>query len=89
MAHRAAHIGVASGQRELSAFIVVKRGRGPPLVHMAISALGDPVLGSKLASVRVRVAGFAILRRSFELNFVGAGECFVAFVAGDPAMGPD
>ena len=65
---------------------MVKRGWGPALVHMAIPAFCDSVLGRELAAVRIRVAGFAILRRSFELNFVGAGERLVAFVARDPAM---
>ncbi len=90
MALRAAHIFVPSGQRKLRAFIVVKRGRRPPLVHMAILALGDPsVLGRELRPVRIRVASFALLRRPFELNLVRAGQHLVAFVAGHRAMRPD
>ena len=86
VAHRAAHICVAACQRELRALIVVKRGRGPPLIDMAISTLCDSVLGHKLAAVRIRVAGFAILRRSFELNIVGAGKHLVAFVTRHTSM---
>jgi len=88
VAHRAAHIRVAPRQRELRAFIVVKRGRSPPLVHMAIPTLCDPVFGCELAAVRVRVAGLAFLRCSLELNFVGAGGHLVAFAARDRAMRP-
>jgi len=44
VAHRATNIRVRSSQRELSAFIVVKGGRRPALIHVAIPALGDPVL---------------------------------------------
>ena len=89
VAHRAAHIRVAARQGKLSALIVVKSRRGPPLIHMAIPALRDSVLGHKLAAVRIRMAGFAILRRSRKLNFVGAGERLVAFAARDAAMRPD
>ena len=89
MAHGAAHIFVGPGQGELSALIVVKIGRGPPLIHMAIPALCDSVLGHKLAAVRIRVAGFALLRCTLELNLVGAGEHLVAFAARDPAVGPN
>ena len=52
---------------------MVKRGRGPPLVHVAILAFGNSVLGRKLGAMGVGVAAFTILRRAFELNFVGAG----------------
>jgi len=89
VAHGATHVCVAARQRELCAFVVVERGRGPPLIHVAIPALGDSILGSELAAVRIRMAGFAILRRSLELNFVRAGERFVAFAAGHPAMSPN
>jgi len=86
VAHRATHIRVAARQWELSPLIMVKRGRGPSLVHVAIPAFGNSVLGHKLAAVRIRVAGFAILRRSRKLNLLGAGERLVAFAAGDSAM---
>lgn len=89
VAHWAAHICVRPGQRELSAFIVVKRGRSPPLIHVAIPALRDPVLGSELAAVRIVMASFAIRRRSFELNFVGTSEHLVTFVTRDRAMSSD
>ena len=89
VALRAAHIFVPSGQRELRALIVIKRGRRPPLVHMAILALGDPsFLGRELRPVRIRVAGFAFLRRPFELNLVGARKHLMAFVTGHRAMRP-
>ena len=87
--HRAAQICVAARQGELSAFVVIKRGGGPALVHVAIPALRNPILRRELAAVGVRVAAFAVLGCSLELNLVGAGERFVAFAAGDRAMGPD
>ena len=87
MAHRAAHICMPPCQRELSALIVVKcRGR-PALVHMAIPTFCDSVLGNKLAAVRIRMTGFAILRRSLELNLVGTGRHLVTFITCDRAMG--
>ena len=89
MALWAAHIFVRPRQWELSAFIVVKRGGCPPLVYMTIPAFCDPVLGHKLAAVRIRMAGFAIRGRSLELNFVGAGKRLVAIPACDRAMGPN
>src|SRR6266852_6233821 len=54
VAHRTTHIRVAARQRELSAFVVVKRGGHPTLVHMAIPALRDSVLRRELAAVRIR-----------------------------------
>ena len=86
MAHGAAHICVRPCQRELSAFIVVKRRGRPALVHMAIPTFCDSVLGRKLAAVRIRMAGFAILRRSLELNLVRTGGHLVAFVTCGRAM---
>ena len=71
--HRAAHICVGPRQRELSTFIVVERRGRPALIHVAIPAFCDPVLGHKLAAVRIRVAGFAIRRRTFELNLMRTG----------------
>lgn len=65
---------------------MVKGGRGPAQIHVAIPALGNSILGNKLAAVRICMAGFAILWRSLELNFVGAGERFVTFVTRDPAV---
>jgi len=86
MAHGAAHICMRPGQRKLRAFIVVKRRGRPALVHMAIPTFCDSAFGSKLAAVRIRMAGFAILRRSLELNLVGTGGHLVAFVACGRAM---
>lgn len=86
VAHRAGHIRVAACQWELRSFIVVKRGGSPALIHVTILAPGNSVFGHKLAAVRIRMAGFAFLGRSLELNFVGAGEDFVAFAAGDAAV---
>jgi len=40
---------------------------------MTIPTFCDSVLGNKLAAVRIRVAGFAIRRRSFELNLMSTG----------------
>lgn len=56
---------------------------------MAISALGDTVLGGKLSAVRICVAAFAILGSTLKLNFMGTGKCLVAFVASDRAMCPE
>ena len=89
VAHRATHIRVAARQRKLSALVMVKRGRRPALLDMAIPAFRDPVFGGKLATVRICMAGFAILRRPIELNLVGTGEHFVTFVTSDRAMSPD
>jgi len=80
---------VRSCQWELSAFIVVKGGRGPAPINVAISTLGNSILGNKLGAVRICVTGFAILWRSLELNFVGAGECLVTFVTRDAAVTSD
>ena len=89
MAHGTGHICVRSCQRELSAFIVVKRRGRPPLIHMTIPTFCDSVLGNKLAAVRIRVAGFTIRRRSFELNLMSTGQRFVAFVTCDRAVSAD
>lgn len=70
VAHRAAHIGVRSRQRELSSFIVVKCGGRPPLVDVAVCTFCDSVLRGKLAAVRVAMAGLAIRRRPLELYFM-------------------
>src|SRR5579863_8182940 len=95
MAHRAAHILVGPRQRELGALVMVKGRRGPMLVHVAVGALRYArfislfrLFDCKLGSVRVDVAGFALLRRSLELNLVGPRQCLVALAAGDPAMSP-
>ena len=89
MAHSAAHIRVGPGQREFSPFIVVEpRGR-PALIHMTIPAFCDSVLGHKLAAMRIRVAGFAIRRRSFELNLMRAGKRLVTFVTSSRAVSSD
>ncbi len=53
---------------------------------MAVRAFGDPVLGGELAAMRIGVARFAILRRSFELNVMRALKRLVAIAAGDRAM---
>src|SRR5689334_2127983 len=89
MAHCATHISVCPCQRELSAFIVVERRGRPALIHMAIPTFCDSVLGNKLAAMRIRVAGFAIRRRSFELNLMGAGKRFVTFVTSNRAVSTD
>ena len=88
VAHRATHICVSARQRELSTLVVVKRGGRPALIHVAITALGDSVLGGKLTAVRVCVAPLTILRGALELNFVRTGGHFVTFVARNCAMRP-
>lgn len=89
VAHGAAHICVAARQRELRPFVVVKCGRRPPLVDMALRAFCISVLGGELAAVRIGVTRFTIRRRSLELNFVGTRGRFVTFVTSDRAMRPD
>ena len=86
VAHGTAHVCVRACQGKLSAFIVVKRGRLPPLIHMAISAFHHSILGRKLAAVRIRVARFTIFRRAFELNLVGVRQRFVALPTCDSTM---
>ena len=95
MALGALHIRVPARQRKLRSLVMIKRGRNPALVHMALRALRDRVpvlvfvLGGELAGVGIHVAGFALFRRALELNFVGAGEHLVAFAAGNSAMSTD
>ena len=95
MAHGAGHVLVGPRQRELGSFVMVKGGRRPVLVDMAVGALRNPrlhsrliaVLGCELSSMRVHVALFAFLRSALELNFMGPGQSFVALAAGHPTMG--
>ena len=76
---------------------MVKCGRRPVLVDMAIRALGDrhailvlrSVFRCELARVHVFVAGFAFLGRALELNFLRSGQHFMAFAAGNAAMGSE
>src|SRR5579872_58645 len=89
MTQRTAHIFVRPCQRELSALIVVKCRRGPPLVHMATSAFRDSVLCNKLVAMRIRMTRFAIRWCSLELNLVRTSGHFVAFIARDRAMCSD
>lgn len=53
---------------------------------MAVPAFGDPVLGDELAAMCIGVAGFAILRRSFELNIMRALERLVTIAASHRAV---
>ena len=89
MAHRAAHIRVPARQRKLSPFVVVKRRGSPALFHMAVRAFCDSILRCKLRPMGIRVAGFANFGCPLELNFVGAGQCLMAFIARYRTVSPD
>lgn len=85
--HRASHIFVAAGERELRALVMIERGRGPALRGMAIRARSHArFCCHELSSMRVQVASFAILRRSLELNLMRPGDWFVTIGAGHRAM---
>lgn len=88
VAHRALHTGVSTCQRKLRALVVVEGGGNPVLDRVAIFAVGDVVLGSELARMGVRVAGLALLRRAFELDFVRAGLRLVAITARHAPVSP-
>ena len=89
MAHRAAHIRVPARQRKLGPFVVVKSRGRPALFHMAVRAFRDPIFRRKLRPMRIRVAGFANFGCPLKLNFVGAGQCLMAFIARYRAVSPD
>lgn len=86
VAQRTTHICVRACQWKLSALIVVKRGRLPALVHMALGAAGNSILGGKLRAVRIAVTRLTIGGRTLELNFVRARLRFVTFVTRDSTM---
>lgn len=88
MALRAAHGLVASGEGELRALVVIEGRRCPSLNGVAIRAWRNAVLGGKLSSVRVGVAGIAVLRSSLELDVMCAGKRLMAIAASDRAMRP-
>jgi hypothetical protein len=79
------NVRVASRKREVRARVVIKSGRNPSLDVVALRTAGLPCLG-ELRSVRVGMAIFADLRRSFELRLVGARRLFVTGAAGDCAV---
>lgn len=87
--HGAFDASVTSLQRKLSAFVVIECRWRPLLDHVAIRASGNPGLCGKLRAVRVAMARFAILRRSFELNFIGTLNYLMAVTARDRAMSPE
>lgn len=66
MALRAGDVGVASGQGEVRAGVVIEDGRNPSVGVVAIGAVGFAVFRDKLRIVRVEVASFALLRSAFE-----------------------
>ena len=65
---------------------MVKGGRGPSLVNVAIGAFCHPIFGGKLGAMGVGVAGFTLFRGALELNIVGTREHFVAIGAADGSM---
>jgi len=66
MTFGAGHVGVATGQCEVSAGIVIERGRNPALGIVAINAVRFSVLGLELRIMSIDVASFALLRSAFE-----------------------
>jgi hypothetical protein len=89
MALRAGHGLVTASEGELGALVVIEGRRRPSLNGVAIRAWGNPVLGGELSSMRVGVAGIAVLRRSLELDVMSAGKRLVAIGASDHAMRSD
>ena len=81
VAHGTSHVGMPSLQRKLRTLIVIERRRRPSLDDVTVPALGDPVLRGELAAMRVSMAGFAILRCSFELDVMRALRWLVAIAA--------
>ena len=82
MAHRTGHVGMTARQRKWRALVMVERRRGPALDHMAIPALCGSVFCNELATMRIGMAGFALLRSPFELDFMRAWHGFMAIPAG-------
>lgn len=60
------HVGMAAGQSEVGAGIVIECGGNPALGIVAIDAMGLSVLGLELRIVSLDVAGFTLLRSAFE-----------------------
>jgi len=56
-------------QRKLGSPIMIEKRRRPDLRVMAVGARSSTLLRNELASVRIDVAAFAILRGAFELDF--------------------
>ena len=77
----ASHVGMPTLQGKLRALIVIERRRRPSLNDMTVPAFGDPVLRDELAAMRIGMAGFAILRCSFELNIMSALNRLVTIAA--------
>lgn len=85
MAFGTRHVGVAAGQWQVGARIVVEGGRRPMLRIVAVGTMSLGILGHKLGVVRVEMAGFALLRGALEAGVVSRGG-LVAFAAGNRAM---
>lgn len=86
MALSARNVGMAAGQGEWSPLVVIKRRRSPTLRGVAVGARGLAGAVSELSAVRLLVAGFAFLRRPFELDFLLAGKGLVALATGHGAV---
>ena len=62
----AGNVGVAAGESEMSARVVIEGGRHPALRVVAIAAVGLGVFGEELAVVSIVVAGLTLLWSAFE-----------------------
>lgn len=85
MALLAQDLGVASGQGEVRAGVMIECGRNPALGRMAVDAMCLTVFGDELGIVSVPVTGFALLRCAFESR-TGIRGGFVALAAGHRAV---
>ena len=80
------HMSVATRERERRPFVMVERRRHPPfrVVTIDTRSLVGAIL--ELAPVRLLVAGFALLQRPFELDFVRARQRLMTLAAGYGAV---
>jgi hypothetical protein len=88
MALVARDVGVAAGERERRALVVVERGRHPALRIVALPAWSVPGTGLELAAVRFFVTRLTIQGRAFELDLVLSGQRFMALPARHRSVHP-
>lgn len=88
MAAVAFQVGVAAGEGEMGARVVIEGGRHPALGIVAVAAMGFGIPGDKLRIVDVGVAGFTGVRSAGKARG-GGGRGLVTFGAGDRAMGAE
>ena len=88
MALVAGYVGMATGQCEMGAGVVIEGGWDPALGVMAVATVGFAVLCNELGVVGVLVASLARLGGALEAGFV-AGCGLMAFAAGHRPVGAD